>query len=897
MEEHELKDISPLLREITSHFFENEFQQCRDAAPLLNEVNNIISRTSLPSACNSVSIECNRPRISEDELHKSILKEPPRETNSNASLKQETKPRISASGFLTTSFFSLPQAPEYSTYPVQINLRYAEEPLPNLTNTKSTQYCEQDFLNVSKSVRTSTRGLQSFSDNSTQSENLDNGNDCLEHSITQKVAHFFEITPIRKSRLKSTKHIFQGKIDRGTNTSDGMANAVEPMLLYVNSTGHFASTDDTTIESKFDSEDDNIRKIFKHAKSPKNQPQISTRNCCTSTSGTCICSEMCLKIKEWYKHLQKTPNPTFHARQITPSSHTMKTPSWNKQDCTLKYCPSGELSYETASNKKIDCEDAIKKLSEYLVADVKSVSSNIHNPSLEKLQDYVHERNLIDILNQRYPTFIGFQFNNNETKKIKYTINRKTPSVRRKKVPKIIIREKRKSCNNTRSRSDSENDRNARQQVKSKTSVISIATNSANMLEIRDIIESMLPKSSSRLKIVNSERYIRQQQCVRTSNQSTNTSSSHDDLLRLEVEKIVDELLHEIPSTSQMIYDRSLQNSLIPKPKQSWHTKDSFTSFTNELELHPIEDSLFRSVYTEKFPSQTVIPLFHRFKLGDIKKKIRTEEKVRFELAEPESEEHGQLSEEVKDETIPPENHPEEIQSADVDSQNPTGTEEVLRQYNLNKGFYAQIIQKTGSLEHPLVCSKISHSSTKSSVHSFIRSLLLCLKYGDSNTTLTNASIQCDDLDKSYSGNLKKKKRKHSLMPSLSTYSTQSSLQSEDEGWGEKKLSILEESEKIDKANMAFTPMNSVGIQALVVTRDKEVSPTLIPPKNKKSVKKNTHTQTKSTMEITYRDNSMQYDAPPQKQKDVVMYPSFDNKKVSTYPFYIFGILYVQGVT
>ncbi|KAK9744945.1 hypothetical protein QE152_g7376 [Popillia japonica] len=165
---------------------------------------------------------------------------------------------------------------------------------------------EEDFLESNKNAETSTRGLQCFSDNSTQSEYVHDSADYLAHNITAKVAHFFEFTPATKTKIKQKPEKASNnsrKLNKGTNTSLPLISEQEPTLLYVNSTRYFLSTDDTTMERS--SEDERSKSNFRDRKNfRRNIRSLNTKNCYTSTSETRLSPEMCPKFKEWYEYLQ-----------------------------------------------------------------------------------------------------------------------------------------------------------------------------------------------------------------------------------------------------------------------------------------------------------------------------------------------------------------------------------------------------------------------------------------------------------------------------------------------------------------------------------------------------------------------------------------------------------------
>ncbi|KAK9744941.1 hypothetical protein QE152_g7378 [Popillia japonica] len=126
------------------------------------------------------------------------------------------------------------------------------------------------------------------------------------------------------------------------------------------------------------------------------------------------------------------------------------------------------------------------------------------------------------------------------------------------------------------------------------------------------------------------------------------------------------------------------------------------------------------------------------------------------------------------------------------------------------KGFYAQIVQKTSSAEHPLITTKLSQSSSKSSLHSFIKNLLICLKYVDSNSRLQNTTRQPDDYLLANNASFKKRKQIDAMTDSSSILTPLSS--DADANWKERKLlTIPAEPEKIDKNNMFSQEMDTVG--------------------------------------------------------------------------------------
>ncbi|KAK9744944.1 hypothetical protein QE152_g7377 [Popillia japonica] len=186
----------------------------------------------------------------------------------------------------------------------------------------------------------------------------------------------------------------------------------------------------------------------------------------------------------------------------------------------------------TNLNKTLNCKEAMQKLSELLGdTNVNDCNNNLHE-SLEELEKLANERNFLDILNQKYPTFIGFQ-----------------SSDRKKRVPKIIIREKKRHCNISNNKSGLESDLCIKPESNSKTSIISVATNNTNVVEIREIIDTLLPKDTPQFKVISSEG-LKNCKSSHTPNRAIK-NNPQDNLLRLEVEKLVDELLDEVPSTSQ----------------------------------------------------------------------------------------------------------------------------------------------------------------------------------------------------------------------------------------------------------------------------------------------------------------------------------------------------------
>ncbi|KAK9744946.1 hypothetical protein QE152_g7371 [Popillia japonica] len=321
----ERPDLAPILREITTNFFEKNCQQ--HSKSTVNFAAHLGKNKSETSVCNRSYLvskdSCRRKRSSK------ISKIDIVNDNSDLDLKA-AKHCVSASAFLTTSFFSLSHKPQYSTYPIHINLHYAEDHAIDANIDKSSQYCEKDFLESNKNAETSTRGLQCFSDNSTQSEYVYDSADYLAHHITAKVAHFFEFTPATKTKIKqkpekasnNSRKLNKGtntslpliwepekasnnsrKLNKGTNTSLPLIWEQEPTLLYVNSTRYFVSTDDTTMERS--SEDERSKSNFRDRKIfRRNIRSLNTKNCYTSMSETRLSPEMCPKFKKWYEYLQ-----------------------------------------------------------------------------------------------------------------------------------------------------------------------------------------------------------------------------------------------------------------------------------------------------------------------------------------------------------------------------------------------------------------------------------------------------------------------------------------------------------------------------------------------------------------------------------------------------------------
>lgn len=891
---NEQRDIAPILREITANFFENEFKNFSDNTFKIRQpAEKIKSESSLSSIYNPLSkTNCRRKRPNK------LSKINVTESISDLELKA-TKQCVSASAFLTTSFFSLAHKPEYSTYPIHIDLHYADE--DPAKDNKSSQYCDKDFMELNKHAKTSTRGLQHFCDNATQSEKVCESKDFMPHSITPKIAHYFEILPIKKGRTRSSSKDYEKlvnfeKINKSTNTSTLYTAEEEPTLLYVNSTRQFVSTDDTTImESKLDFDEESLKHNIKRKKSQRYSRQLITKNCSTSTSDSRAYAQMNPKLKEWYDCIQNDrteDSANFrHFGQLRGiESTTVSTPIERHNRKSNSYYVSESIAENSFSNtnlnKQGDCSETIRKLSDCLADDVNNLRNDLRT-SFNELDSYAHQRNLMDILNQRYPTFIGFQFNNNEsTRKVRYSINKKGVPNRKKKVPKIIIREQKKNCNKCESESGHVRKPS---QSNSKISVVSIKSNNGKVLEIREIIEGLLPKEQQKFKMISSE-YLQNNETNQKGNRTPIRSHS-DDVLRLEVEKMVDELLDEVPSRSREVDRRSSLSSYPKVQTDNWNLRNDYscTSLSNDLELHPFDRNVFDTIYSENFPSQTVIPLFHRFKIRETNKKIRSEDKVRFHLVTNDipnlkpplnSEDVAESNSATK---LPscPKSASNEIDDVNTELQEHVNAKEITPEYKPDKHFYAQIVQSTGSAEHPLVCSKISSQSTKSSVHSFIKSLLLCLKYTNSHAIQHHAAIQCDPSGKQSPSKTRLKKKHHTTTSSCSP----SPNLDIDKEWTEKKLSsIFGEPERIDESCMFSQQMNTVGIQVLIAKhmRDKKISsPSLTQLLLKKCQKHDTGTQTRVNAKV----NTSSHTAAACLDTSSSNKEASASKKVSTYQF------------
>ncbi|GJQ72351.1 hypothetical protein Trydic_g3438 [Trypoxylus dichotomus] len=881
------QDLTPLLREITTNFFENNC--CRFSDDAYHRLDKNKSESSL-CTCNPRSRESCRRKKSK-RLSKNSVVSP----NSDIGL-DGTRQCISASAFLTTSFFSLSHKPEYSTYPIHINLHYAEEH-PSDSN-KSSQYCEKDFSETNRNAKTSTRGLQCFSDNSTQSAYMCDYVDYLAENITQKVAHFFEITPPKKNKLKQqnekTTHTSE-KSNKATSTSNRFLLEEEPTLLYVNSIKHFISTDDTTVESKLGFDDDRSKSNYRERKVLKAHTTrpLLTKNCCTSTSDTCICSEMCPKFKEWYEFLQnnmKNHNANFrHFGQLKNiSSSKISDEKEEIENCCLPEYAARNITSNTditEINKPIDSKEMMRELSEL-------------ETSLNNYDNYATQRNLLDILNQRYPTFIGFQFNNNESRKLTYSINKKAISpTRNKRVPKIIIREKKKRNTTTDSKTASENENAKQFESNSRTSARSVATNNANVLEIREIIESLLPQDPSKFKMISSE-FLQKSGNNQKINRLNKSNSKEDEILRSEVEKIVDELLDEVPSTSRDIERSKASSNFKGRTYSSWNLKNdsSLSSFSNDIELSSLGENNFEITYSGKHASQTVVPLFHKLKMR-APKKTRLEDKVKFHLvkdieSKTTGEENTITMKKCDYSSHRSLNQPKKnnIQDLNETKLNSIKDEQDRESDSLNKSFYAQIVQKTASAEHPLIRTKLSQSSSKSSLNSFIKNLLICLKYAESKSQVQDASIQCNDHLKNSSSSKTSMKNKVTIPlkkgSSISTLISSGTFTN----WKENRLiGISPESEKVDKSNMFSQQTNTIGVQVLIAKhlKDKETPSSFTKFKIKKGVMRDTCTQTRLTPKgITCpHSTSMQCDNGFYKQKgNRTHLPSSSpsaNKKVS----------------
>ncbi|KAK9744948.1 hypothetical protein QE152_g7372 [Popillia japonica] len=341
------------------------------------------------------------------------------------------------------------------------------------------------------------------------------------------------------------------------------------------------------------------------------------------------------------------------------------------------YCVSQCLTRQSMShtnlNKTLNCKEAMQKLSELLGdSNVNDCNNNLHE-SLEELEKLANERNFFDILNQKYPTFIGFQLNENQ--KIKHSVSKKA--------------------------SDSQ--------------------------------------------IYNNKTY---KEVANSKNSTTNI----------------------------------------------WHLKNDYSdsSLSNEIEL--FDDIARNSVYSEELKSQTVMPLCHKIQIQGTSKKNRSEDRIKFNVINNETtklpdkesklwkaEDSSTRKSSLKHKIIKRrEQPPAELKIQNMNNHKGSPASE--------KGFYAQIIQKTSSTEHPLITTKLSQSSSKSSLNSFI---LICLKHADSNSRLQNTTMQSDNYLPTNNASLKKRKQVDAM-------------------------TIPAEPEKIDKNNMFSQEMDTVGVQVFI---------------------------------------------------------------------------------